>query len=165
VAKALLRLVSLLGLLAVALGLLGSGSASADNELAGLTYEKAQQSLRGRGVIASRVGEYLPTDQCVVTGSRRATFSDASGRNRGKVLLHLNCHDPMTDGHPGFSAASPQGQKAQQLKDRAERLSNNYAAAVKKGVAPACEPNFKNCQRICEQSGACSPELLKYLGL
>lgn len=166
------RFLVLVGAIAAALVMLlgATGPASADNEYAGLTYEKVQQRTKNRAVIASRVGDYLPTEQCVVTGSRTATFLDTSGNNSGKILVHLNCNDPQAAGgdgsdHPGYSVATPQGRKMAQLKERAQRISTNYANAVKAGKPPACEKSFDGCKRICQQSGACSAELNEYLGL
>ena len=144
----------------------GSNPASAINEYVGLTYEQVMNRTRGRAVIATRVGQYLPTEQCIVTGSRRATFLDSSGNNKGKVLVDLNCHDPMTTaGHSGYSVATPQGKKAQDLKASGLRLTENYAKAVDAGKAPYCESRYANCQKICKMAGTCSDELLEYLGL
>lgn len=154
------------------LGALGSGSASADNEWAGKTYEKAQQSLSGDGwkvEIATRQGEYLPLDKCIVTGSRRAPFRDSSGKRAGKVqLLDLNCNDTSaSDGHPGNSVASPEGKAAAVLRSKAIGISKDYASAVAEGKAPACasESYVYRCKELCTLTGACSEELLSYLGL
>lgn len=165
------RLLTLACAIAAALVMvLGSGLASADNELAGLTYAKAMERTKNRAVIASRVGEYLPTEECIVTSSRRASFLDQSGNGSTKILVNLNCNDPKAAGgdgsdHAGYSVASPEGRKMAELKDRAERISKNYASALKANKPPACEKAFENCKKICVQTGACSAELNSYLGL
>jgi len=152
--------------------LLGSGVASANpyDPYVGQTYAKVAEATRGRAVIASRVGSYLPTEKCIITGSRRTGFKDSSGKGSTTLLVDLNCNDPGAAGgdgsdHPGNSVASPAGKKMADLKDRAARLSTNYANAVKAGKPPACEKSFDGCKRICEQTGACSAELNSYLGL
>ena len=139
----------------------GAGPAVADNEYKGLTYAKVQERTGNRAVISSRVGSYLPTEECIVTGNRRATY----GTGGSKILVDLNCNDTMTAGHPGYSAASEQGKKAQQLKNTGVNLSKNYENALKADRAPRCEEIYQRCQQICQQAGTCSQELLEYLGL
>jgi hypothetical protein len=138
----------------------GSGSAGAVNEYVGATYEKAAGNISNAGrtaVIATRIGEYLPTEKCIVTGSRYG-----SG---GKVLLDLNCNDPETAGHAGYSVMTPQGKRAQALRQQGEDLSNGYAKAIAAGKTPWCMDNVERCQKACEQSGNCSEELLQALGM
>ncbi len=143
----------------------GAGSAGADNEYKGRTFAQVQEATGGRAVISSRTGSYLPTDECIVTGNRRATYGDSSGNRNTKILVDLNCNDTMTAGHPGYSAASEQGKKAQQLKQTAANISNNYARATKAGEDPWCAERIERCQQICQQAGTCSQEVLDYLGL
>jgi len=116
VKKSLARGVGVLGSAAALVAVFGSGSAAAVNEYAGQTYEDAASSISdwGTPVIASRVGSYLPTEQCMVTGSRDPSFLDSSGNHRwGTVLLDLNCNDSVASaGKPGYSAASPEGRTA-----------------------------------------------------
>ena len=163
--KTLTRGVGILGSAAVAVVLFGSGSASAVNEYAGLTYEQAAGYLGGSIKIASRVGQYLPTAQCVVTGSRAATSLDSSGNNRGyTVLVDLNCNDPMTAGHGGYSVASPQGKESKALKDTGTDISKNYAQSVEAGQPSWCEENGDKCWDYCERSGTCSDEVLEFIG-
>ena len=93
----------------VLVALFGSGSAAANpwDDYAGQTYEEAASSIGGWGGTpkpATRVGSYLPTEQCMVTGSR-------SGN--GTVLLDLYCNDRFASaGRSGYSAASPEGSAA-----------------------------------------------------
>jgi len=151
---------------------LGSGAASANpwEAYVGQTYAQVVEKTKGRAVIASRVGSYLPTDECIVIGSRRTSFLDASGNGNATFLVDLNCNDPQSVGgdgrdHPGNSVTSPAGKKMADYKDRAARLSANYASAMKAGKAPGCENAFAYCTKICKESGACSAELNDYLGL
>ncbi len=141
----------------------GAGSATADNEYKGLTYAKVQERTNNRAVIASRVGSYLPTEECIVTGNRRATY----GTGSTKILVDLNCNDATAlNGHPGKSVATPEGKKALAQLRTARELTENYAAAVKEGTTPVClkgENQNYYCSRICKQTGACSKELLGVL--
>lgn len=144
----------------------GAGPASADNEYKGQTYANVQERTKGRAVIASRIGSYLQTEECIVTGNRRATY----GTGQTKILVNLNCNDPKSAGgdgrdHPGYSVASPEGRRMADLKETAQRISAGYAKAIDAGTAPACEARMRSCQRICAESGACSAELRQYLGL
>ena len=138
----------------------GSGTAGAVNEYAGLTYEKAAARAGGGAIIGTRVGEYLPTAQCIVTGSRNVQRS--GGRY---VLLDLNCNDPMTAGHAGYSAATPQGKEAQSLRAWGEKISKNFAAATAAGEQTWCEINKEKCASACDRSGTCSAEVLEFLGM
>ncbi|SBS72247.1 conserved exported hypothetical protein [uncultured Mycobacterium sp.] len=111
---------------------LGSGIASATNEYAGQTYADASQAISDAGqsaTIATRVGSFLPTDQCIVTGSRNADFLDSSGTNPGnRVLLYLNCNNTFaTAGVPGNSIGSPEGRAARS--DYEEKLAEAQAEA------------------------------------
>lgn len=154
----------LAGGVGVAAGLMvvfGSGSASAINEYAGMTYEKASSRISSYGqtaVIATRIGEFLPTEQCIVT---------ASHRSNSKVFLDLNCNDIYAgkSGHAGNSAATPQGAKVKDVIARAVQLSKNYANATAAGKEPVCATHTEYCQNVCQQSEACSAELTQFLGL
>jgi hypothetical protein len=111
---------------------LGSGIASATNEYAGQTYADAAQAISDAGesaTIATRVGSFLPTDECIVTGSRSADFLDSSGVNAGgRVLLYLNCNSTFaTAGVPGNSIGSPEGRAARS--DYEEKLAEQQAEA------------------------------------
>ena len=162
-------LASAIGGVAVAAAVLGAGPANADNEYVGMTYGKAAESISGWGgtaTIASRVGDYLPTEECLVTGSRSGNFADSSGNLRGgQVLLHLNCNDTKTDGHSGYSVMTPQGKKAQQTRQTANSINEDFAAATAAGEESWCTKNADSCARFCENSGLCSAEVTEALGL
>jgi hypothetical protein len=126
--------------------LFGSGSASAVNEYVGQTYNDAATAISQNGqspIIATKVGSFLPTGACMVTGSHSASFLDSSGNNPGgKVLLNLNCNYTFAlAGVPGNSHASPEGkaaydeavQKAQEAQAAAQAEQDAAAAAESGG--------------------------------
>ena len=149
----------------MAVVLFGAGSASAVDEYKGLTYEQVLGYTSAKVRIASRVGQEMPTAQCIVTGSRSSNSLDSSGNNRGfTLLLDLNCNDPMTAGHGGYSVMTPQGKEAQALKETGKDISTNYAQSLEAGQPSWCEENGDRCWDFCERSGTCSDEVLEFLG-
>ena len=157
--KSLARGVGVIGSAAMAVVLFGAGSASAVDEYKGLTYEQVLQ-YTSNVKVASRVGQDLPTAQCIVTGSRNSSSLDSSGNYRGGLLLDLNCNDPMTE----YSVMTPQGKEAQALKETGKDISTNYAQSVGAGQPSWCEENGDRCWDFCERSGTCSDEVLEFLG-
>ena len=147
VKKSVVRVIAALGGAAALTGLVGTGSAGAINEYEGLTYAEAVNAIGKSGTvkIASKVGSFLPTDQCIVTGSRNASFLDSSGNNPGGVvMLDLNCNYMFAlPGVPGNSHASPEGrsayndavQQAQQAQEQQaqEQQAEQQAAAENQG--------------------------------
>jgi len=120
------------GVAAASFAVFGSGTAAAVNEYAGQTYADASKAISDAGqsaVIATRVGSFLPTDQCQVTGSRSANFLDSSGTNAGgRVLLYLNCNNSFAAaGVPGNSIGSPEGRQARA--DYEQKLADAQAQA------------------------------------
>lgn len=117
---------------AASLALFGAGVAGANDEYVGQTFADAAQAISGNGqsvTIATRVGSFLPTDQCIVTGSRTANFPDSSGNIAyGRVLLNLNCNNTFAAaGVPGNSIGSPEGRQARA--DFEQQLAEQQAAA------------------------------------
>jgi hypothetical protein len=144
----------------------GAGPATADNEWKGQTYGKVSEWFNNNGrtppVIASRVGTYLPTEKCIITGNRTATYGNGSR----KILVDLNCNDTMTAGHPGYSVVTDQGKKAQKLRELGNNLSNGFAKDQAAGKQPWCERNAERCVEACQREGVkCSAELMEFLGL
>jgi hypothetical protein len=80
---------------AATIALAGSGIASADNEYNGQTYAAAQQAITNAGLtsrIGSTVGDQLPTNACIVSGSQTGPALDSSGSTGASVVvLDLNC--------------------------------------------------------------------------
>lgn len=162
-------LTSVVAVAAAAGAIFGAAPAWAINEYAGMTYEKAVESIKnggGTAVISSRVGDYLPTEKCEVSGSRTASFLDTSGSSSSKVMLDLNCNDPQSAGHSGFSVMTPEGKKAQQLRDTVTSINKNFEDAKAAGQKSWCEENADRCAAVCKQDGAkCSADVLSVLGL
>jgi hypothetical protein len=145
--------------LAIFITLLGSstGTATADGLFVGQTYEKASATLTEKGltpVISSVVGDQLPTDQCIVTSSRKPTYAVTDNFDHGKeYMLAINCSALVAHGgQPGNSAASPQGRKER----AAEKKAARYNAKPE-----LCTSNLEGCKYFCDQNvGKCSDEIL-----
>ncbi len=146
--KILTRGVAAAGAATTLVALFGVGTAAAINEYEGQTYADAANAISQSGgtpKIASKVGSFLPTNSCIVTGSRSASFLDSSGNNSGnQVLLYLNCNYMFAlPGVPGNSHASEEGkaayeqavEQAQQAQDQAaaEQAAAEQAAAENQG--------------------------------
>ena len=145
--KPLVLGVGAVGVAAASFALFGSGVASAVNEYAGMTYADASQEISNSGqsaTIATRVGSFLPTDQCLVTGSRSANFLDSSGTSSGgQVLLYLNCNNSFAAaGVPGNSIGSPEGRQArsayeeQLAQQQAEEAQSSSSELLQDGQVP-----------------------------
>jgi hypothetical protein len=125
------------GAMVVPMSLFGTWVAAADS-YAGQTYADASSALSGaglKGVIATREGAALPTDQCVVTRSEKASWikGDKFGGVTDTVLLFLNCNGAVASATtPGNSAASPEGRAA---------LAAAKAAAAKEQATAAANQN------------------------
>ena len=151
------------GVAAALVVVLGSGTAGAVNEYVGLTYGDAAAQIarnsggRAKAVISTREGSYLPTDQCMIIGSRTSN---------GNVLMDLNCNDVAAGAHPGNSTANPEAARIYQLRKTATRISEDYADSVAAGKTPWCdEKKASYCLKVCNAvSGYCSDELEEYLG-
>lgn len=133
----------LMGVLAIAvaavpLGLAVAGVAAAD-DYAGKTYSDAQSALSGagmKGVIATREGDSVSDDKCVVTSSEKASWKkgDNFAAVTDTVLLNLNCSAAVaTAKQPGNSAASPEGRAAIEAAKQAAQQDQQQAAADQSG--------------------------------
>jgi hypothetical protein len=106
------------------MALFGTGVASAD-DYAGQTYADAAQAASQAGAtvtVASRVGDKVSQDECLVTRSQTAPFADADDGSHvsGQVQFYLNCNAGYaTAGTPGPSLASPEGREAKAAADQA----------------------------------------------
>jgi hypothetical protein len=123
---------------ALAVGLVEAAPATAINEYEGLTYAQAVGRLGAQAKIASKVGSFLPTSQCVVTGSRSSSSLNSSGQSRGNtVLLDLNCNYAFSlPGVPGNSKASPEGKEAyEKALAEAEKRQKQQQAAAQQAAA------------------------------
>jgi hypothetical protein len=106
------------------MALFGSGIAAADDYV-GQTYADASAAASDAGqtvVVASRVGDKLSQDECLVTRSQTAPFSDADDGSHvsGQVQFYLNCNAGYaTATTPGSSLGSPEGRAAKAAADEA----------------------------------------------
>jgi len=100
---------------AAALAMAGAGTAAA--EYVGETYGDASEAMTEAGVepkVATRVGDILGQEDCIVTAAWGSPFMrDAGGEfahAEGEMLVALNCAGPFaTASKPGASVASPLG--------------------------------------------------------
>jgi hypothetical protein len=105
------------GAMAVSMTFLGSGVAVAD-DYSGQTYSDASKAISDAGkkaVIASRAGDTLSDDDCIVTHSQSAPWikGDDFSPVSDTVLVYLNCNATVaTAKDPGNSAGSPEGRAA-----------------------------------------------------
>ena len=106
------------------IALFGTGVAAAD-DYAGQTFADASSAASDSGltvVVAARVGDKLSQDECLVTRSQTAPFSDADdgAHYSDQVQFYLNCNGGYaTATNPGASIASPAGREAKAAADEA----------------------------------------------
>lgn len=122
-----------IGALAV-LALLGGGVAAAD-EYAGETYADASAAASDAGedvTVASRVGDKLGEDDCLVIRSQSAPFTSAvDGSSVGGLQFYLNCNGGVaTATTAGNSLGSEAGRAAQSAADEEEEKAAAEAAAA-----------------------------------
>jgi hypothetical protein len=114
--------------------MLGTGVAAAD-DYAGQSYADASSAISDAGqkaVIATRAGDSLPDDKCVVTHSEQAPWikGDDFSPVTDTVLLFLNCNAGVASATtPGNSAASPEGRAAIQAAKEQAKQDQATAAA------------------------------------
>lgn len=121
------------GAAVVWLPILGTGVATAD-DYAGQTYADASSALSSaslKGVIATRSGDALPNDKCIVTHSEKAPWIKGNkfGAVTDTVLLYLNCNATVASATtPGNSAGSPEGRAALAAAQAAATQDQSIAA-------------------------------------
>ncbi len=130
--KTLVRCAAAVGGGVTMFALFGSGTAAAVNEYKGMTYADAANAISqsgGTATIATKEGSFLPTNRCIVVGSRSTSFLNSSGKNPGSlVMLDLNCNYMFAlPGVPGNSLASPEGRAA---RSQAEQQAAEQQAAA-----------------------------------
>jgi hypothetical protein len=123
------------------IALFGSGVAAAD-DYAGQTYADASAAASEAGqsvVVAARVGDKLPQDECLVTRSQTAPFADADDGSHvdGQVQFYLNCAGAYaTAATPGASVASPEGREALAAAQEAAAEQNAQDELANAGETP-----------------------------
>jgi hypothetical protein len=123
------------GAAVVALTLVGSGVATADDQVVGQTYKDAKAAIGQMGltpVVATTVGDRKDWDDCIVTSANKAPFLDESGNKTGnQMLVNLNCYAKYsTTNWPGFSLQSPEGRKMYEADLAAKQQREAEAAAA-----------------------------------
>jgi hypothetical protein len=117
------------------MALFGTGVAAAD-DYAGQTYADASSAASDAGqtvLIASRVGDKVSQDECIVTSSQSAPFihGDDFSHVSDTVQFNLNCNAGYaTAGTPGPSLASPEGREAKAAADQAAAEEQQSLEAV-----------------------------------
>ncbi|MCP9271486.1 hypothetical protein [Mycolicibacterium arenosum] len=114
--------------------LLGGGVAAAD-DYAGQTYADASSAASDAGetvTVASRVGDKLSEDDCLVTRSQSTPFTSAiDGSSVDGIQFYLNCNGGVASATtPGNSLASEAGRTAQAAIDEEEAKAEAEAAAA-----------------------------------
>lgn len=149
--KSIAAAVGVVGAISVLMAVFGTGVAGADDAFAGKTYAAAAKAVQGSGmtaVIATRVGNVLPDDQCVVTRSQRSDRipqDRLTPRPHPAILLSLNCNASVAaDGKPGNSAASPEGRAAQTAQATADFINAHPEACAASAKATA------DCKAFCD---------------
>jgi hypothetical protein len=105
------------GATAVSMAFFGTGIAAAD-DYAGQTYGDASSAISNAGkkaIVASRAGDTLSDDECIVTHSQSAPWvkGDDFSPVTDTVLVYLNCNATVASAkQPGNSAGSPEGRAA-----------------------------------------------------
>jgi hypothetical protein len=132
--KLLIAAAMVVGVSAVPVGMLATGVATAD-DYAGQKYSDVQSALASaglKGVVASRSGDAMSDDNCVVTSSKKASWhkGDHFAPVTDTVLLNLNCNAGVASAAtPGNSAASPEGRAAIAQAQQQAQESQQQAAA------------------------------------
>jgi beta-lactam-binding protein with PASTA domain len=112
--------VGAVGAAGVALTLVGnSGIAQAAPDVSGQTYAKAKQALSQAGltpIVATRVGDRVEEDKCIVDRVQDANFTNGTGTAASAtVYVYLNCYgNPASTTSPGYSSQNPMGKTAQE---------------------------------------------------
>ena len=123
----------------MAIGLLGTGVASADDAVVGQTFADAKAALSRQGMsaqVATTVGDRKDWNQCIVSSASPASSIDGFGDGRRSVMnVHLNCYAKYgTALWPGYSLQSPTGRKmweadmaAKEKREAAQRAAAQQA--------------------------------------
>jgi hypothetical protein len=154
------RLFAFAGLAAAsAVMMLGTGTASADDphdSWDGKTYGKAAAAVSNyyTPVVVSKIGDQVPTEECIVISSERSQMTDSRGRKRSKdYYFHLNCQAGVAGSKPGNSVTSEIGQKTKadqaSAQALAKRLEKNPDTCNKS------EDSYNWCVRLCDRTKMC----------
>jgi beta-lactam-binding protein with PASTA domain len=103
-----------MGVAGVAIALVGPGTAMAAPDVSGQTYAKAKEALSGAGltpIVATRVGDRVAEDDCIVDRVQDANFVNGTGTAASStVKVYLNCYGTVAaNNKPGYSNQNPMG--------------------------------------------------------
>lgn len=106
--------VGALGVAGVAVAMVGAGTATAAPDVSGQTYAKAKEALDSAGltpIIATRVGDRVSEDDCIVDRIQDANFVGGTGTPAtSTVKVYLNCYGTVAaNNKPGYSNQDPMG--------------------------------------------------------
>jgi hypothetical protein len=112
---------------AAAMALFGTATAGAQDYV-GDTYEDASEAMDEDGlepIIATKVGDKLEEDECIVTSAWEPPFlrgvGDGFEPSEDEMLVSLNCAGPFaTATNPGASVANPLGREAKKQAEEEE---------------------------------------------
>ena len=122
--------------MAASAALFGAGVAAAAPDVVGDTYSDAEQAISNSGgdaVVASRFGDKLEQDDCIVTNVQDASFLRIDSSASGEVMVSLNCSGAYaTATNPGQSVQHPLGRaaKSQAEEEAAEQEEQELAEAA-----------------------------------
>jgi hypothetical protein len=148
------------GTAAAAMALFGMGIAAAD-DYAGKTYADASSAASDASqtvVIATRFGDRLADDDCIVTSSEPAPFihGDDFAHVTDTVQFNLNCSGAYASAtSPGDSVASPTGREAKStVEDAAAATGETSPGGVPTidGV-PCTGRNIGKCMGLAQSGG------------
>jgi hypothetical protein len=120
---------------------LGTGVAAAD-DYAGQSYADASSAASDEGlsvVVASRVGDKVSEDECLVVRSQDAPFTSAidGATVDDTVQFYLNCNAGVASaGSPGNSLASAAGREAREAEEAAAAEQNEADELADAGETP-----------------------------
>ncbi|OBG19189.1 hypothetical protein A5765_02835 [Mycolicibacterium celeriflavum] len=128
-----------MALAAAALALFGTATATADDYV-GKTYADASDAMDEEGldpIVATRVGDKLEDDDCIVVAAWEPPFlrgvGDGFEHSEDEMLVSLNCAGPFaTATKPGASVANPIGRaaKSEAEEEAAEQEEEELEAPV-----------------------------------
>lgn len=135
------------GATVLALAMLGPGNAAADG-LSGQTYQYVSEYLGSEGakiVIATVVGDKLPTNECIVTHWK------SSNTDKSKFLVYLNCNAAVaTAVSAGNSLGTPEGRAAKLDAKRAANVVENPE------ICETSDAAVDWCTQLCKRTGLCT---------
>jgi hypothetical protein len=122
---------------AAAMAMFGTATAAADDYV-GQTYADASEAMDEEGldpIVASRIGDKLEQDDCIVVAAWSPPFLRGVGddfeHSEDEMLVSLNCAGPFaTATNPGTSVQHPLGREAKSAaEEEAEQAEEEELAA------------------------------------